>query len=120
VTDVGKVFEKVEPDLVTRMWLDDVFAGEVAFKGRTTESKALNIPMKYLMNEAPDSTSDKKDSNELLLQKTGKGRVYYRLGLNYAPSNLKISQKFNGFMIQRMYTYTDGKPLEKNSGMMTY
>src|SRR6185295_19424544 len=42
-----KTYEKVTPDFVARAWLGDRFAGEHAFKGRTTEYHDINIPMAW-------------------------------------------------------------------------
>ena len=41
-------YEKVTPDFVARIWLGDRFAGQHAFKGRTTEYSEVKIPMQWL------------------------------------------------------------------------
>ena len=44
-------YEKVTPDFVARIWLGDRFAGQHAFKGRTTE-RTTEIPMQCSRSEA--------------------------------------------------------------------
>ena len=40
-----QTYEKVTPNFVARVWLGDDYAGEHAFKGRTTDYFQINIPM---------------------------------------------------------------------------
>jgi hypothetical protein len=40
-----QTYEKVVPDFVARAWLGDGYAGDHAFKGRTTETYQLDVPM---------------------------------------------------------------------------
>jgi uncharacterized protein YfaS (alpha-2-macroglobulin family) len=37
------------------------------------------------------------------LQKAGTGRLYYRLGLSYAPADLKLDARDEGFVVDRVY-----------------
>ncbi len=92
-------FEKVTPDFVAKMWLGDTYAGEQVFKGRSVDSKLLNIPMTYLLKQG--GTAD------LIVDKKGPGRLYYRIGMKYAPSNLKLDPADHGFTILRSYEPVD-------------
>ena len=92
-------FEKVTPDFVTKMWLGDTYAGEQVFKGRSVDSKFLNIPMSYLLKQG--GTAD------LIIDKKGAGRLYYRIGMKYAPSNLKLDPADYGFTVLRSYEAVD-------------
>ena len=38
-----------------------------------------------------------------MLQKSGTGRLYYRLGLRYAPSSLAVDARDEGFVVDRRY-----------------
>ncbi|EFA86202.1 Ras GTPase domain-containing protein [Heterostelium album PN500] len=38
---------------------------------------------------------------EIWIQKEGKGRLYYRLNIKYAPTELKVDQESNGFEVYR-------------------
>ena len=77
-----KTYEKVTPDFVARVWLGNDYAGDHAFKGRTTEYHQIEIPMKDV------ATHDKQN---LTIQKDGPGRLYYRIGMQYAPTDLKLA-----------------------------
>jgi uncharacterized protein YfaS (alpha-2-macroglobulin family) len=77
------VYENITPDFVARAWLGDKFAGEHQFKGRTTEESFIPIPMSFLANE-------KAKEQNLIIAKDGPGRLYYRVGMQYAPTDLKL------------------------------
>src|SRR5687768_35464 len=94
-------FEKVTPDFVTRVWLGNTYAGEEAFKGRSVESKQLDIPMSYLV--------DQGGTSNLILDRQGAGRLYYRIGMKYAPRNLKLEPADYGFTVLRSYEPVDDK-----------
>ncbi len=91
-------YEKVTPNFIARAWLGDQYAGEHKFKGRTTERHHIEIPMSYLAEQK---------SADLVLEKKGKGRMYYRLGLRYAPTDLKPPAAEHGFHIERTYEAVD-------------
>jgi uncharacterized protein YfaS (alpha-2-macroglobulin family) len=92
-------FEKVTPDFVTRIWLGNAYAGEEPFKGRSIDSYVLNIPMSYLTEQGGTSN--------LLIDRQGAGRLYYRIGMQYAPSNLKLDPADYGFTVLRTYEPVD-------------
>ena len=92
-------FEKVTPDFVARAWLGDQFAGEQRFKGRSTDRQQINVPMRYL---AQTSGAD-----SIFISKDGAGRLYYRVGLNYAPSDLNLKPVDYGFTVERNYEGVD-------------
>jgi uncharacterized protein YfaS (alpha-2-macroglobulin family) len=95
-----KTFEAQTPDFVARIWLGDTYAGEHQYIGRTTERHETAIPMAYLM----DGTGETQD---LVLSKEGTGRLYYRLGLRYAPTDLDLDPIDMGFVIHRLYEAVD-------------
>ena len=74
-------YEAETPDFVARMWLGDTYAGSSEFRGRTTETHETFVPMEYVMSE----TSAGGGTQDLILNKEGPGRLYYRIGLQYAP-----------------------------------
>jgi alpha-2-macroglobulin len=89
-------YENVTPDFVARIWLGDQFAGEQSFRGRSADTKDLHVPMRLL--------NGKKD---LVLSKDGPGRLYYRLGMKYAPLNLNLPPMERGFSVERTYEPVD-------------
>jgi uncharacterized protein YfaS (alpha-2-macroglobulin family) len=92
-------YEKVTPDFVTRVWLGSAYGGEQAFRGRSIDSNLLNIPMSYLMEQGGTAN--------LLMDKQGAGRLYYRIGMTYAPKNLKLAPADYGFTVLRRYEAVD-------------
>jgi uncharacterized protein YfaS (alpha-2-macroglobulin family) len=96
-------FESQTPDFVTRIWLGDTYAGEHTYVGRTTERHETQIPMVYLVD--PDLGGGV--TQDLILSKDGPGRLYYRLGLRYAPTDLWLDPLDMGFVVQRIYEAVD-------------
>jgi uncharacterized protein YfaS (alpha-2-macroglobulin family) len=92
-------FEKVTPDFVTKVWLGNTYAGEQVFKGRSVDSNQLSIPMSFLV--------DQGGTSNLILDKQGAGRLYYRIGMKYAPKNLKLAPADYGFTVLRKYEAVD-------------
>jgi uncharacterized protein YfaS (alpha-2-macroglobulin family) len=94
-------YEKVTPNFVARAWLGDRFAGAQDFRGRSTDSQRVNVPMRYLADNAATTAQN------LVLSKEGAGRLYYRVGMQYAPSNLKLPAADYGFTVERVYEAVD-------------
>ena len=87
-------FEATDPDFVARVWLGDLYAAEHEYSGRSTDRGSTLIPMAELLD-----TGDA----DLVVQKDGEGRLYYRLGLRYAPDDLDLDPLDRGFVVQRSY-----------------
>ncbi len=94
-----QAYEKVTPDFATKMWLGNTYAGEQLFKGRSVDSNQVNIPMKYLIEQGGTSN--------LIIDKQGAGRLYYRIGMKYAPKSLKLEPADYGFTVLRSYEGVD-------------
>jgi alpha-2-macroglobulin len=96
-----QAYERVTPDFVTKVWLGDIYAGEQAFKGRSVDSNLLNVPMNYLIEQGGVSN--------LILDRQGAGRLYYRIGMKYAPKNLDLQPADYGFTVLRKYEAVDNQ-----------
>ena len=96
-------FEAQPPDFVARIWLGEQYAGGHAFEGRSAENVVLDLPMRVLQDSATDAEGDLP----LILQKEGQGRLYYRLGLRYAPADLRLDAADHGFTVERTYEAVD-------------
>ncbi len=94
-----ETYEKTTPDFAARIWLGQAFAGEQKFAGRSTDSNSVEIPMNYLQRQ--------KEPENLILDKQGAGRLYYRIGLKYAPENLSQDAADDGFTVTRNYEAVD-------------
>lgn len=91
-------YEKTTPDFMARAWLGDNFAGEQSYKGRSADTHEIKVPMKLLaeVGEAP-----------VTIQKEGPGRLYFRIGMQYAPEDLKPPPADHGFSVRRTYEPVD-------------
>ncbi|MBV9928539.1 MAG: hypothetical protein JOZ96_26220 [Acidobacteria bacterium] len=96
-----QTYEKATPDFVARVWLGDAFAGERTFRGRSADRQQLDLPMSALAERPPSAPAD------LTIGKEGAGRLYFRIGTRYAPSNLKLEAADYGFRVERVYEAAD-------------
>jgi hypothetical protein len=92
-------YESVTPDFVARMWLGETYVGETEFRGRSTEYREVDVPMSIL--------AETTGPQDLILSKDGDGRLYYRLGLRYAPRDLDLPPAEYGFTVERTYEAVD-------------
>ena len=95
-----EVVEKDEPNYTAQIWLDDLFAGEHAFAGRSMTKVDQTIPMQTLQ---------RSKSQTLTLAKQGAGKLYYRMGLRYAPKDLELTATDQGFTVYRVYEALPGQ-----------
>ncbi|MGW8226592.1 MAG: alpha-2-macroglobulin family protein [Anaerolineales bacterium] len=93
-------FEAETPEFVARMWLGDTYIAEHEYIGRTTDRIETNVPMTFLVDS-------EQEIQDLILSKDGQGRLYYRLGLSYAPTDLELDPLDMGFVVQRSYEAVD-------------
>ncbi|MBK9071278.1 MAG: Ig-like domain-containing protein [Myxococcales bacterium] len=95
-------YENITPNFVARAWLADQYAGEMAFRGRETKRHQFMVPM-LAVSELGGGTG----KGNLILQKDGAGRMYYRIGMRYAPADLKLFPADYGFTVLRSYEGAD-------------
>ena len=88
---------------MARIWLGSTYAGEHTYQGYSTERHETAIPMAYLT----DPNLGGGQTQNLVLSKEGTGRLYYRLGLRYAPTDLSLPPLDMGFVVQRSYEGVD-------------
>ncbi|MBW2456001.1 MAG: hypothetical protein JRI68_15900 [Deltaproteobacteria bacterium] len=92
-------YEKTTPAFVARAWLGKQFVGAHRFQGRSTDRQRVEVPMRFLAKQGKAS--------DLVLAKQGTGRLYYRLGMQYAPRSLKLPPVERGFSVSRTYEAID-------------
>lgn len=90
--------EKDTPNFLAHIWLDNNYCGHHQYKGRSTDTVTVDVPMKAILSE---------NAKNLIVQKNGSGRLYYRIGLNYAPISLQLKAVNYGFKIERTYIGVD-------------
>ncbi|MGE3764081.1 MAG: alpha-2-macroglobulin family protein [Kofleriaceae bacterium] len=93
-----KTYEKVAPSFVARVWLGNDFAGEQPFRGRSTKTFQIDVPMADVATHS---------NQPLTIEKAGAGRLYYRIGMTYAPASLKLEAADYGFVVARTYEGVD-------------
>ncbi|WP_106093242.1 Ig-like domain-containing alpha-2-macroglobulin family protein [Enhygromyxa salina] len=86
--------ESETPEFVARIWLDEMFAGEAKFVGRDMAKVNQQVPMRALLGQSVESVT---------LGKDGPGKLYYRLGLRYAPADFRMDPVDRGFTVSRRY-----------------
>jgi uncharacterized protein YfaS (alpha-2-macroglobulin family) len=89
-----KQVEGVVPDFVSQIWYGEGYMGEGKFKGRE---------MKIVEQEIPMPALHKLGAESLVLAKNGPGKLYYRIGLSYAPKSLRLPPEEQGFAVSRLY-----------------
>jgi len=99
-----EAYESQAPNFVARMWLGDGYMGAHSYSGRTTERNRVDVPMKSVIEKTSEGDSPR---TPLTIQKQGQGRLYYRIGLSYAPESLKLDPMSVGFAVERSYEAVD-------------
>ncbi len=92
-------YEKQTPEFVARVWLGEQYVAGFQFVGRSTDYQAVQVPMSFL--------AQRSGTQDLILSKDGVGRLYYRLGIQYAPSDLQLEPLDQGFTVLRVYEAVD-------------
>lgn len=91
-------FESETPSFTAGIWLGDLYAGEHVYAGRSTDRGQTNIAMTELVDAG---------ATALTIGKDGNGRLYYRIGLTYAPDDLRLDARDEGFVVDRVYEAVD-------------
>ena len=96
--DYYRRFEDIEPNYIGRAWLDETLIYDEVFTGRSLTTKQAFLPMDWLAEKQPE---------RILLQREGVGRMYYRLGLEYVPTDLILDPVERGFTVLRSFRGLD-------------
>ena len=91
-------YEKVAPDYTGKLWFGAATYAEHAFAGRTSTRATAQADWQKL---APGQAHD------LALVKQGPGRMYYRVGITYAPRQTNLPALDAGFIVRRSYSADD-------------
>jgi len=109
---LSQYFDDIEshkPNATVRGWLDDSFIGEIPFKEYSLDSHQIKVPLKYITEGKIGAENQEEKSSELnlLLHREGKGPIYYRIGLTYAPKSFNIEPANYGFAVTRKFLSLD-------------
>ena len=97
-----RTFESRPPDFTAGVWLGGRYAGGREFRGRSVEQVSLDLPLAVVRAGARDGAVA-----PLIVGAEGEGRLYYRLGLRYAPAGLRQEPAAHGFGVERRYEAVD-------------
>ncbi|MCB1044193.1 MAG: hypothetical protein KDC35_14725 [Acidobacteria bacterium] len=98
-------FESQTPDLVAQVWLGEKGYLEEPFTGRNATTAQGHLPMEFV-----------REPMTLAVNARGEGRLFYRLGLNYAPASLKLEPRRQGFTVTRAYESDKGDVVQREDG----
>lgn len=94
MSDYTELRESVEPDMDVRAWIGADMVVDTAFEGRD---------LSVLRGETP------VEGDPLVtLQRLGEGRLYYRVGMQWAPKPETIEARARGISIERRLYDTEG------------
>src|SRR5262249_49154194 len=92
------LYEKVTPNYTGMLWFGTAAYVEQAFVGHTGVRGVSRLDWSTL---APSST------HAIAISKTGPGRMYYRIGITYAPKQTNLPALDAGFIVRRSYEGVD-------------
>ncbi|MCY3658468.1 MAG: Ig-like domain-containing protein [Caldilineaceae bacterium] len=91
-------YEADEPDFAAHVWLDETLVASDEYRERSTATHRLDLPMAWLMEQNPERIHTVRD---------GTGRLYYRLGLQYVPEDIRLDSLDRGFTVLRTFAPID-------------
>jgi hypothetical protein len=91
-------YESVTPSYTAKVWLGKEGYVEQPFVGRSTAVAQVHAPWTRL---------GAGTSHALAITKDGSGRLYYRVGITYAPRQSALPAVDAGFIVRRTYTALD-------------
>ena len=91
-------YEKATPNYTGKLWVGNAAYAEQTFAGRSNARGVSHLDWSAL---APGST------HTITLQKAGPGRMYYRVGITYAPKQTELEAVDAGFVVRREYHAVD-------------
>ncbi|MEZ5168449.1 MAG: hypothetical protein R2695_18960 [Acidimicrobiales bacterium] len=91
-------FEAVDPDFVARSLARRSVRRRARVRGAQRRQQRTIVPMTELIEHGDD---------DLIVAKERPGRLYYRLGLRYAPDDFDLDPLDRGFVVQRTYEAVD-------------
>ncbi|HRE00853.1 MAG TPA: alpha-2-macroglobulin family protein, partial [Ilumatobacteraceae bacterium] len=95
-------YEGTDPAFVASVWLGDRFAGSHEFTGRSTDQVTVVVPTAALIEQLGTT-----DDDMLTIANDGAGRLYYRIAMRTAPTDLDLDPLDRGFTVSRTYEAVD-------------
>lgn len=97
LADYAKIYESEVPDFKARAWVAQRNVLDVAFKGREFVTRSVTTDMIDIVGLGPNPS----DPLPIVLQRQGQGRLYYRLGAEWAPNQTDLPARAQGLKVTR-------------------
>lgn len=94
IYEFSRIYEKNKPNMKISAWLDKEAMGQASFKDYYEAAIEFSRPIKE---------NDPGKKEQLILERTGNGRIYYSARLSFAPSQLKLQPINSGIEVHREY-----------------
>lgn len=91
------VYEGEDPDFEARAWVGEQHLLEEQFQGRSAGVQTTHLPLTLLAEQ----------EGTIILQHQGRGRLSYRLGLEYLPLVESLDARSHGFSVERSFEAVD-------------
>lgn len=115
MADYARLRERDVPDFDAAIWLGGQALVREAFEGRQMNERRAHVSMQALLGAGtPGRESAGSDplAQVLLLEKRGPGRLYYRVGLDWAPTG-EPEARAEGIGLVRALRRNEGKPSDE-------
>ncbi|MCB9706516.1 MAG: hypothetical protein H6711_32015 [Myxococcales bacterium] len=101
-------YEKETPHLVARAWVGRMQILDAVFRGRETVTRSGELGMAPILAGLADAGPGSGDLLRVILQRQGSGRLYYRLGAEWAPRGSDLPERAQGLRIRRSLRTREG------------
>ncbi|MGB1012930.1 MAG: alpha-2-macroglobulin family protein, partial [Nannocystaceae bacterium] len=113
----ARVYEREEPDFLARAWVARKQVLDTQFQGRAFRSETSKVAMVDLLaaarasgkSQPPGPGLGSQAPINMILQRLGQGRMYYRLGVEWAPSGNNLPASRHGLAISRSLRTSSGE-----------
>lgn len=102
----ARIYEADEPNFEGRVWLANEAVASIAVEGRAFEFSDAFTPMAELVSARaqPGVHSGASPTHDvLILERAGTGRMYYRVGLEWASTATDLPAKAEGITVARTF-----------------
>ncbi|MEZ4382231.1 MAG: MG2 domain-containing protein [Nannocystaceae bacterium] len=108
LADYVAIYEKETPDFVARAWVGQELVLDATFRGRDGATRSGGLGMGELLLGLAGAPARGGDLLPVILQRQGAGRLYYRIGAEWAPTGPDLPARARGLTIRRTLRTADG------------
>ena len=108
LVDYARVYEAELPDFSARAWVGGANVLDLKFKGRELATRSSFTDMATIIGMSQKPGQAATPLLPVVLQRQGQGRLYYRLGAEWAPAQTDLPARAQGFTVARRLRTSDG------------